>query len=229
MSLKFRFVCATRATREEFAAKSALGLSLALFRSYSFLELRLFPSNTSGLPLVYNTALREAATDPAILVFAHDDIYLCDFFWPMRLMTALDSFQIVGLAGNRRRVPGQPAWAFVDPSFTWDKPENLSGIVGHGAGFPPESLSFFGTPGVEVKLLDGLLLAARSEILLARGVAFDERFDFHFYDMDLCRQAEARNLRMGTCSISVIHQSPGKFGTPQWQKAYGQYLEKWGS
>jgi hypothetical protein len=55
---KFRFVCATRETQQQFA-NTALGRSLALF-PFPFIELRLFPSNATGLPKLYNIALRES-------------------------------------------------------------------------------------------------------------------------------------------------------------------------
>ena len=54
-------------------------------------------------------------------------------------------------------------------------------------------------------------------------------FDFHFYDLDICRQFESKQLKMGTWPISVIHESGGAFGTPAWQDSYKKYLEKWGS
>ncbi len=225
MADKIRLVCATRTTREEFA-QTALGRSLAVC-PYPFVELRLFPANTQGLPVLYNTAIQEAAVDPAILAFAHDDIYLCDLFWPGRVLEGLNTFDVLGIAGNRRRIPGQPAW-HSDAQGTWDK-EHLSGAVGHGNGFPCGNFSYYGPPHREVKLLDGVLLVARSSTLLSKGIRFDHRFDFHFYDMDFCRQAELQSLRMGTWSISVIHESPGAFGTPVWQAAYEKYLEKWGS
>jgi GT2 family glycosyltransferase len=133
------------------------------------------------------------------------------------------------VAGNRRRLPNQPAWLFADIAFTWDSPENLSGIVGHGTGFPCANMSVYGSPGQEVKLLDGVLLAAHSEVLRSCSISFDERFAFHFYDLDFCRQAEARGLRMGTWPISVIHESEGAFGTPAWRAGYAKYLEKWHS
>jgi hypothetical protein len=227
-SPKIRFVCATRKSREEFATQTALGRSLSLCK-YSQAEVRLFPLNSAGLPGLYNLALREAAADPAVLVFAHDDLYICDFFWPSTFLAGLATFDVVGLAGNKRRVPGQPAWAFLDTGLTWDAAANLTGIVGHGDGFPPSRVSIYGPPCQEVKLLDGVLLMARSETLLASGIRFDERFDFHFYDMDLCRQAEVRELRMGTWPITAVHQSLGVFGTPPWHAAYRRYLEKWGS
>jgi hypothetical protein len=223
---KFRFVCATRLSYDDFFAKSALGRSLSIYRA-PFAEITLFESNAAGLPAVYNEAIRDAEADPAILIFIHDDVHLCDFFWHVHLLAALRSFDVVGVAGNRRRVPRQPAWCFVDERFTPDTPDNLSGLVAHGNSFPPSNLSSYGPSGLTVKLLDGVLLAARSRTLLTKGLKFDEQFDFHFYDLDFCRQAEAKRLRMGTLTLSLVHESAGKFGSPAWSEAYARYLEKW--
>jgi hypothetical protein len=228
MSIKFRFVCATRETREDFPIKTALGRSLAAYR-YPFVQLRLFPSNSNGLPMLYNTALREAADDPAILIFVHDDVLMCDLFWPNTVFSGLRAFDILGVAGNRRRLPNQPSWFFTDAQLNRDTAENLSGVVAHGTTFPPENVSVYGPPCQQVKLMDGLMMIAKSETLLSKNIRFDERFDFHFYDMDFCRQAEEQNLRMGTWTISLIHRSGGAFGTPGWRAAYAKYLEKWGS
>jgi GT2 family glycosyltransferase len=228
VSIKFRFVCATRETREGFYTNTALGRSLRLFEA-PWVELRLSDQNRLGLPRIYNQAIRDAKEDPAILVFIHDDVHLCDFFWPYHVLNGLESFDVIGLAGNRRRVPGQPSWAFVDKELNWDAPEHLSGVVAHGKGFPPEDVTSYGPPRAEVKLLDGVFLAARSETLLNKSLEFDERFDFHFYDLDFCRQAEMRQLRMGTWMIALIHESGGSFGSPAWRSGYQKYLEKWGS
>ncbi len=230
MPVKIRIVCATRESAQSFPTRTALGISLNMYSPYGFVELKLFPANSSGLPGLYNSAIREAAADPAILVFAHDDIHLCDYFWPKHLLDGLDSFDVVGVAGNKRRVPDQPGWPYLDLDLTPEDTANVTGIVGHGTGYPPESLHFFGPSGQEVKLLDGLLLAARSDTLLMKDVFFDERFDFHFYDMDFCRRAEARGLRMGTCMVSVIHEkTAGAYGSTEWTAAYRKYLDKWRS
>ena len=76
---------------------------------------------------------------------------------------------------------------------------------------------------------DGLFLAVHSDTLRAKHVEFDERFDFHFYDMDFCREAEAKGLRLGTWTVSVIHESGGNFASESWRAAYGRYLAKWRS
>lgn len=228
MTEKFRFVCATRGSYDDFFKKSPLGRSLSIYQA-PFAEVTLFDQNTRGLPALYNEALRDADSDPAILIFIHDDVHLCDFFWHVHLLAGLQKFDIVGLAGNRRRLPGQPSWYFKDAGLTPDTAENLSGIVAHGKGFPPSNLSSFGQPAQRVQLLDGVLLAARSRTLRSHEIEFDERFDFHFYDLDFCRQAERKQLRMGTWTLSAIHESEGSFGAPQWREGYRRYLEKWKS
>jgi hypothetical protein len=224
----FRFVCATRETRDDFFLKTALGRSLRIYNA-PFAEIALFDTNTMGLPAVYNEALRDAASDPAILIFVHDDVHLCDFYWHVHILAGLRKFDVIGLAGNRRRIPSQPAWCYLDDAWTIDTSENLSGMVAHGTTFPPAQLSSYGPSGQQVKLLDGVLLAARSKVLHSRKLQFDERFDFHFYDMDFCRQAEAARVSMGTWTVSAIHESTGAFGSPPWKAGYEKYLEKWRS
>jgi Glycosyltransferase like family len=226
--VKTRIVCATRKSLPDFINQTALGRSLSVY-NFPFLEIRVYEENTLGLPIVYNHALQEAINDPAILVFIHDDVCICDFHWINHILEALLVFELVGLAGNKRRVPRQPSWAFVDEKFTWDAPENLSGLVGHGNEFPPQWINVYGASRQEVKLLDGLMLACHSQTLLEKNIWFDEQFDFHFYDLDLCRQAENNNLKMGTWDISVIHESGGDFYSEGWQLSYAKYLSKWRS
>ena len=228
MSAAIKLVCATRATAEQFTTCTALGRSLSLYK-WPFVELRLFPNNVAGLPQVYNTVLRESVGNPSILVFIHDDVHLLDFFWPERLVEGLRIFDIIGIAGNKRRVEGQAGWMFLDDKLTRDVSENLSGVVAHGTVWPAKTICYYGPPGVEVKMLDGLLLAAYSERLLSNHVAFDELFDFHFYDLDFCRSAEAQGLRMGTWPIQVMHESVGAFDAARWRGGYEKYIGKWQS
>ena len=221
-----RIVCGTRASQQDFLQKSALGRSLVAHRQANSVDVLLFPENTQGLSTIYNQAIEQARDNPAILVFVHDDVHLCDFQWSERISEAVRVFDVVGLAGNTRRVPHQPAWAFVDDRFTWDERRHLSGIVGHGTSFPCE-ISNYGPPRRACKLLDGVLLAADSERLIESGVRFDEQFKFHFYDMDFCRQAELHGLTMGTWPLSVVHESGGAFGTPGWRESFASYRNKY--
>ncbi|HEV3104171.1 MAG TPA: glycosyltransferase [Trinickia sp.] len=223
-----RLVCGTRYSDAQFVSDSALGRSLKLYNHTPPQQLVLFDNNRKGLSKIYNRAIEHAKDNPAILVFVHDDVSICDFFWVERIYEAMARFDIVGLAGNTRRMPRQPAWAFT-PELKWDRAEFLSGVVGHGKnGFPCDIVSRFGPAPQPCKLLDGLMLIADSERLVQSGVRFDEQFDFHFYDLDFCRQAELKGLTMGTWPISVIHESIGVYGTPDWLAGYERYLRKYG-
>lgn len=225
---RIRLVCATRENKESFFTNTALGKSWAIYSQLP-IDLRLYENNASGLPKIYNQAIEDSKTSPAILVFIHDDLHLCDFFWTTRIFEGLLQFTIVGLVGNKRRVPRQPTWAFIDEEFTWDSRANLSGTVGEGSGFPNCVVGYFGPTSVEVKLLDGLLLAAHSQTLVDNDCYFDEQFEFHFYDLDFCRQAESKGLTMGTCPISAIHESVASLQSTAWRAAYQKYLDKWTS
>jgi len=179
------------------------------------------------LSVIYNSAIERFSDEPCILVFAHDDLYILDFYWMHSVFNGLHHFGIVGCAGNMSRVPFQPSWAFKNIDFEWDFPQNLSGIIGHGKQFPPEGLAVFGPPFQQVKLLDGLFLAAFSDTLKKTNLRFDERFDFHFYDMDFCRQAEQLGVSMGTIPLSIVHESGGGYASSSWRESYEKYLQKW--
>lgn len=228
MQPKIRFVVATRRLADDFHSHAATGRSLKLYEFLPFLEVSLAAENRLGLPMVYNKAIEAARDDPAILVFIHDDVHLCSFYWPNEIYAALANFHLVGVAGSRIRDPMQPTW--VPPPRHDSMPhEYLSGIIAHGHGFPPSSIQGFGPPCHEVRLLDGVVLIAYSEILIRSDIRFDERFEFHHYDMDLCRQLEKKGLKMGTWPISLVHESHGNFDSPEWRASCERYFAKWGS
>ncbi len=229
---KIRFVCATRETHAHFSTQTMLGRTLQVFERLPMLELQLFAENSRGLAAVYNEAIEQSKDRPAILVFVHDDVHLTDFYMAGQLDLALRHFDVAGVAGNVRRVPRQPSWYFSsrEPGRKGvrDEAQYLSGAVGGGSNFPDCHLNLYGPTARPCKLLDGLLLAVRSETLHRTGLRFDPRFEFHFYDLDFCRQAELLGLRMGTWPLSVIHASAGNFNSPAWADGYRHYLEKYG-
>jgi len=219
-------VSATRYSESDFYSKAALGRSISQSYSHFALPTKIYFSNSKPLPTCYNDAIATSSADD-MLVFVHDDILLVDFYWLDKIYWGFQNFDILGVAGNKRRVPKQPAWAFIDNKLTWDHPSNLSGIIGHGNQFPCK-ISGYGPPGQICKLLDGVFLSAKTSTLRQHGVQFDERFDFHFYDLDFCRQAELKNLRIGTIPLGLIHESGGNFSSDQWKAGYARYLDKWG-
>lgn len=224
--MKIRLVIATRESESNFFESSMTGKSL-LSNFPEFIDLKLFANNSIGLPKLYNQIIRESEDDPATLVFAHDDLFLLDYYWCKRVIEGLENFSVIGLAGNIDRAPKQPTWWFKDEFFNWDKSENLSGVIGHGTEFPPSNISFYGAPRQQVKLLDGVFLAAHSQTLIDNELFFDEQFDFHFYDLDFCRQAEAKGIDLGTWDIAFLHGSKGNCAAASWKIGYEKYLAKW--
>ena len=228
MNETIRLVCATRQPdRDSFFSKTSLGRSMAYgYSKRPKMSMSLYLDNKKGLPWAYNLAIDREGNSEQILVFLHDDLQLIDFFWADELRVALDHFDVVGLAGNRRRTKRQPSWAFVDERMRWDEAENLSGRVGHGEGYLAR-VSRYGPTPQRCLLMDGVFLAVRRRVLRQRGLQFDERFHFHFYDLDFCRRAEQLGVSKGTWPISVIHQSGGDFGSARWRSGLAAYFQKW--
>lgn len=220
-------ISATRHSENEFWNSSALGISLRRLAHDERLLPRISFENRRGLPEVYNAHL--AANDcQELVVLVHDDVWIDDYFLADRVIEGLRHFDVLGVAGNRRRVENQPAWAFTNTQLTWDQRVYLSGTVAHGQqpfGMP----GYFGPVPLECELLDGVFLATKKSTLINNDVRFDPRFDFHFYDLDFCRSARQRGLRLGTWPICLTHQSGGAFGTPAWLDKLRDYLDKWGN
>jgi GT2 family glycosyltransferase len=223
-------ISATRRSEKDFWSNSALGLSLERFGYDVRLKTNIAFENQRGLPEIFNERIAEKnSTD--ILVFIHDDVWINDYFFADRVIEGLISFDVIGVAGNRRRAPNQPTWAFkslIDGKATWDDRSNLSGSVAGGKA-PFGRLSYFGPAPAECELLDGIFLAAKKSTLVENEILFDPTFDFHFYDMDFCRSARAKGLRLGTCPISLTHQSGGAFVSQNWRDKLLLYRNKWGN
>src|ERR1035437_7784618 len=136
-------VSATRLSSTEFWSTAALGISLRRLAHDTRLVAHIAFENQCGLPEVFNARIN-AGEGGEILVFTHDDVWIDDYFLADRVIDGLQAFDVIGVAGNRRRVRGQPAWAFVDEKLTWDTAANLSGSVAHGSD-PCGAISVFGT------------------------------------------------------------------------------------
>lgn len=207
MSGPLIFVTATRSSRAEFEATSPLGLSLSRVGQLTPLRLRLFPENNAPLGNCYNIAIEEAPSG-ALLVFVHDDVHIDDWMAGARIAEGLQRFDVLGIAGNTRRQPGQETW-YMRPGRVvggvrhiaeFDHP-HLSGAIGHGR--PREaSISVYGPAPAPAKLLDGVFIAAQVDRLRESGVRFDPALGFHLYDLDFCRAAEHAGLSLGTWPIA---------------------------
>ena len=224
--LTVQVISATRMTEQAFWEDSALGQSLkAHMASDSRLAVSVAYENSRGLPEVFNAYIAEAEND-AVLVFVHDDVWLDQPNFVEAVLAGLEHFDVIGVAGNRRCLPKQPAWPFINTQFVWDDPQYLSGKVGHGQHAHGQ-VSDYGTVPAACELMDGVFFATKKASLAKHQVAFDAQFDFHFYDLDFCRTARTAGMTLGTWHIQLTHQSGGAFGSESWQKLYQRYLEKW--
>ena len=221
-----QIISATKLTESEFWSRSALGQSLTNQLSFdNRLSYCIAYENSTGLPKIFNGAI-ENAPDDAILVFIHDDVWIDEDLFVDSVLSGLDAYDVIGVAGNRRLAPNQPAWAFIDTKFTWDDRINLSGRVAHGPA-PFGEVSNFGPTPASCELLDGVFLATHKYKLVEKLVRFDTTFEFHFYDLDFCRSARKAQLSLGTWPIGLTHQSGGNFGNNAWNEGLQRYRSKW--
>jgi len=221
---KIEIVSATRLSQQEFAERSPLAHSLRRLADPRLAATIAF-ANRASLPDIYNAAI-DRESDSQVLVFMHDDVWIDDYFFTERILGGLGQFDVIGLAGNRRRQQGQQGWCFFDDPATHDDPQYLSGRIAH-ANHPCGKIQYWGPVPAQCELLDGVLLAARKQTLRERAIRFDPRFAFHFYDMDFCRTARERGLRLGTWPICVTHESNGNFAAGAWEAASAHYFQKW--
>jgi GT2 family glycosyltransferase len=172
------------------------------------------------------------------MVFIHDDIEMLDFFWTYHVVDALTKYDMVGLAGNSQRTHRQAAWGSVGGDIRTGNRDYFSGTVAmKNTNKSDVSRGCIGKGGVrifcfgpcdkKVVFIDGLFMAAHSDVFHKHKIRFDEQFAFHFYDMDLCRQFEKKNLTVGTVGISVLHDDNNSYDDPSWEKTYAKYMKKW--
>jgi hypothetical protein len=224
-----RLVTATKLNITDFNNNSLLAQSLKSYLPKQ-IELIVYPENSTSLGEIYNKEIENCRYDPKILLFVHDDVMLLDYFWNFRILEGLKKYDVVGVAGNKRRIPYQPSWghsSFDGKSLVWDTDENLSGLVAHDNVWPPKIMTNYGELDQRVVQLDGVLLAAKSQTLIDKNVRFDSKFKFHFYDLDFSRTCEEKGLTLGTIMLAICHAGKGNMSAPEYIEMYKQYNEKW--
>ena len=219
--MSLRLISATRQDADTFRTHTLLGRSLQHSAHKELLHSVAF-NNTKGLPEIYNAALD--LYQESVLLFCHDDLALPPTHLEPLLQKALNRFDIVGLAGNRRDL-NHFAWHVRPDGLGWDYPylrgETLSGSTTNTIR------NIRGLCDVPVALIDGAFIAIQRNRLVDKRIRFDERFLFHFYDLDLCRQARECELQLGVIRLDCVHTSGGLFGDPDWIKQAKLYCAKW--
>lgn len=217
-------VSATRFSEQEFWDKSALGASLQRLNFDVRITTYIAFENQKGLPEIFNKRIFDD-NQSEILVFIHDDVWIDDFFIADRILDAVQKYDVFGVVGNQHRKHLQPSWAFLNIEGQWDVRENLSGAIAHSQSAFGK-VSYFGSSDCPCEILDGVLIGAKKSALQQAGVCFDEKFNFHFYDVDFCVFAQQKGLKIGTWPLALTHQSSGGYGE-QWLYAYNVFCQKW--
>jgi hypothetical protein len=227
-------VSATRLTEKAFWQESPLGATLGRANFNIPMRHLVRFENSAGLPAVYNAAL-DTLDSGELVVFVHDDVSIYDFFLPHRVHDGLRVFDVIGPAGNASPADDHCSWYLrlpVGEALLRDAgtPEDIAQASGAIVHFGPEgeALTKYGPSPKRVALLDGLFLAARVSTLRKKNIRFDERFKFHFYDLDFCRTCVTKGCTLGTWPIALGHGSGGSFNSPAWLAALGEYRTKWG-
>jgi hypothetical protein len=204
----YHFVVATSKTKEEFQKNSQIGLFLD--KSGNKNKAKIFYENKKGLPFIYNSMLIQNNADKK-LIFVHDDVLIDDLFLEEKLDLAFEKYDIVGLAGTKKcDLQKTPAWHLMSDR------QNFVGEVAHSKDKNMWT-TCFGPTNSRALLLDGLFLAVNTQKLLENDVKFDERFDFHHYDITFCLRANEKKLKMGVAPIKVTHFGLGdSMNTPEW-------------
>jgi GT2 family glycosyltransferase len=228
-----RLVSATQLPQGSFWGASYLGRSLRRFPESLRPPLHVVCGNSGsrarGLSEIFNQAI-EAAEPGTERVFVHDEVYLHDWFLAVHVAQALSNFDVVGLAGSANPDLSQPSWglrfdAALNP-LGWQPGLRKSGAVNHFDYGCPD-VTVYGPAPMPCALLDGVFLAVRTDRIKELEVRFDARFKFHCYDIDFCRSATEKGLRLGTWPIAITHDSGGAFGTASFREGARAYLEKW--
>ncbi len=226
-------ICVVTATREktieDFKTNTLLGKSLNI-KTYFDIELICFTDNSNGLSKCYNEAIRQSENTEKILVFVHDDVALLDYYWPLRVIEALNTYDIVGVAGNTRHENNYPSWAHnrvENGRIVWDDDKYLSGSMLHDSNWPPKIVSIYGDLNKEVVNLDGVFLAMSTNLISKKNLSFDERFKFHFYDADFCKSAVNKECSLGTFPLALLHAGKGDMNAPEYIDAYREFYRKY--
>jgi hypothetical protein len=211
------FVVATQKTRKNFENSSQIALFLDK-AGYS-VKTKVFYENTTGLPRLYNSFITEHNKDKNI-IFVHDDVLIEDLFFEEKLKVAFEKYDIVGLAGTKKcDLTKPPAWHLMS-----DRQDHV-GEVAHSKDKHVWT-TCFGSTNSRALLLDGLFLAVNVKKLIENDVKFDERFDFHHYDITFCLRANEKKLKMGVAPIKVTHFGLGdSMNTPEWHKSSLKFKE----
>jgi hypothetical protein len=190
---------------------------------------RFHSDNSKPLPQVYNQYINnKTLKQHQIVLFVHDDVYIDDLGCFDKLNTSINTYKndIVGLAGTTRATIKEPAlWHLMS-----DKKYHTGAVAHFNNTGDLISTTSFGPYPMRCLLLDGLFMAVNIERAVQTGWKFNEEFEFHHYDLASCLDANKLKMRLSTCNIHVVHQSPGlsDYHDKSFQQSQSKFIELYG-
>lgn len=220
-------------TLEEFKQRPlAPSLQVLVDKRYddSMFDFEVVKDNKDGLPKVYNRYITEKNKDK-LLLFVHDDLEIHD----LNLVEKLNKspYDITGIAGGSTfEMKDNILWHICS------KRESQSGFVTHPlcwqennelkVDYNSRATAVFGPAPRRVLILDALFMCLNVERALEAGFQFDERFNFHHWDISSCLIANEKKLKMGTSPIYCVHYGLGNsFMSPEWEESNKLFKKYW--
>ncbi len=182
-------------------------------------------TNQYSIFSAYNEGVRRAKGE--ILCFMHDDILYHTKNWGEKVINHFQdkTIGLIGLLGTHF-MPSVPSYWVMSPLYTENIVQNTNGVK----EFIKNDYFFQNMNIVDAVACDGVCLYIRKELF--NGITeFDEKsyHGFHFYDMDICMQINARNYRVCIVNdILIEHCSGGKYSI-DFYKAQNIFYNKWKS
>lgn len=209
-------------------AKDSLKIVESLKGLKKDVDLKIHYHNEDGLPKVYNQYINKSTlAKHDIVLFAHDDLYIDDLKLKGKLISAVNSgLDIVGLAGCVNPSIMRPAlWHKMSERQDW------RGFVCHTMQRADAvMMSSYGPTPARCAIVDGLFMAVNLKEAIDKDWKFNEKFNFHHYDIASCIDANQKKLKIGVAPIHVIHESPGleNLHDPVFVESEDKFMEIYG-
>jgi len=179
--------------------------------------------NQLGICAAYNRGVFLSHGD--ILLFVHEDVFHLERNWGPKLeqkYLADESLGMVGVAGTQVLYADPPIWTRAGMPWLFGK---VVHELDQGTRY---FMTIFSKDSGDrpVVALDGCWLSVRRKVFDTCQFDASTFPGFHFYDLDICLQAQEHWKIIASTDILIKHRSAGGF-REEWKQAASQFAKKW--
>jgi len=221
MSKLLIVTCTKAKTDEEFQQRPIFQSLKKQYEGNSNISFHLFKDNQRGLSDCYNEALTDPSNLDKTLLFVHDDVVLEDLFLYEKLINS--PYSITGLAGAK-------TFNKQADKLAWHLCADRKDFVGEVSHIQNEKVwtTVFGPTKSRALIIDGLFVSCKVKDLAEKGLTFNSAFNFHFYDLSFCLDANDKKVTCGVLPIRVIHYGLGdSMLTTEWEEANVRFKQSY--